>query len=673
MSEKVIETFEKLMDADVVLVKGPAGSGKTTLIKALVEEARRLKRDVQLMAPTGRAAKVLADRVNHPACTLHKALYGELEIQEHFDAAGDSSTYKWVFSQKSNPLPANSLLVVDEASMISDTFMEDERLRFGSGYLLKDLMRFANLKATNNTYQLILVGDPYQLPPVGSSNSPALDQAYLEKTYQLKVAEVELTTVFRQTKGSGILENAARLRSQIDEKRFNSFAFQYGPDMIRLEPSDFVSRYEACTGGRINPSVLVVAHSNKTVNTYNQWIRSLFFPGAPKLVAGDVLLITQNNYAPDPERPSEVLYNGEFTAVLEVYPGIERETGVLRRDGEMLSFVFEFQKVRIRVQQEEAKELVVRLLVNLLDSPEPTLTDDQKDALYVNFRFRNRHLKPGTGEFAEALRKDPYLNALRVKYGYAVTCHKAQGGEWQTVFVDYQYRGNLANDHFFRWAYTALTRARQTAFSLEAPSFTAISGCVTLTEGARLCERFADVKLLVLETLKKMGIEAACKASYSYHDFYTVNMAGTESRLRVTYDKQLEITDVLVECKDPARQAEMRHQLKLALLGRTADGFLEVETPQVALPEESRLSPHQRMLEENLLTAADLCGVTITERTFHSRYHLRYQFRKAGEFCEADYYSNEKGAITRIMQGKSSAQGVDLLRQLTLRYGESKE
>lgn len=666
MNTHAIAIFEKLQEADVVMVKGPAGSGKTTLIKQIVAESRRLERDCLLMAPTGRAAKVLTDRTGQKALTIHKCIYGEVDLEEHFDASGDSSTYKWIFAQKSNPMPANSVLIVDEASMISDIFTDEERMRFGSGYLLTDLMRFADLKATNNQYKLILVGDPYQLPPVGSNHSPALDKAYLERKFQMKVDELLLTTIYRQAKGNAIFQNAGMLRQALEAKDFSSFKLDYSEDVQRLEPSDFVRHYDARTQCKVDPGVLVVAHSNQVVRNYNHWIRSLLFPGAKELVVGDILLVTQNNYAPDTTKPDESLYNGEFVEILELFPGIETEQGVLRRKGEIISHAFRFQKAKIKVRP-DGEVLTVRLMLDLLDSPEPGLTDDQSDALYVNFRMRNSHLKPQTPEFIDAIHKDPYLNSLKVKFGYAVTCHKAQGGEWHTVFVDYKYHGGYTNEAFFRWAYTALTRAKVISFSMESPEYTAMTGSRLVEGNVRPCERFSDVKSLVLGTLKELEILTEEVISHSYTDFYRVRTGEISARIKVTYNKNLEITNVMTECKNPALEGDLPAKLRASLLGRRAGGIGET-CAQPELPEDPRMSDKQKIIEQKILRAAKLCGIVVAERHVFSKYQFRYLFKKESEFCEADYYTNEKGLISRIVQGKTSPEGAELIKWVTMRY-----
>ena len=433
-----------LLSADAgaaCLLRGYAGTGKTSLLAALVRAMDALGRKVVLLAPTGRAAKVLALHAGHAAFTIHKRIYR----QKAFSADTDN------FLPDVN-LMKHTLFIVDEASMIAG-----RGGGFGAGSLLDDLVRYVY---SGEGCRLLLVGDAAQLPPVGEELSPALSRGELEAC-GLRLWEVELTEVVRQQASGGILWNATHLRRLLAEGaggwprvRFTGF-----PDICRLPGDELIEAIEEAYSRCGTDQTIVVTRSNKRANVYNNGIRGRILGREEELTAGDRLMVAKNNYfwgAGLEGRASGFLANGDMAEVRRV-----------RRCREL--YGFRFADVLLRFPDYDDAELEATVLLDTLQSEAPALTREQADRLFraVEEDYADVAVKR---ERMKKIKADPHFNALQVKYAYAVTCHKAQGGQWQRVFVDQGYMtAEMLGPDYYRWLYTAFTRATEKLYLVNWP------------------------------------------------------------------------------------------------------------------------------------------------------------------------------------------------------------
>jgi hypothetical protein len=432
------------------ILRGAAGTGKSTITREFIALARSQRFNVIPMAPTGRAASVLAERVGKHTSTIHRCIYDLTHVEEVSD---ESEQPVFHFSLRANEDVANTLYIVDEASLISDEYQVDMNLRFGSGHLLKDLIEYCFWATPNATRKLLFVGDHCQLPPVGSPTSAALDSAYLANTHRLKVTEIELTDVVRQSKDSCVLHNVDTLRKNIVAGRFHTLRWKDGVDFTIHKGSDDFHRRVAETYAR-NHVPMIVCYKNATVASINKWVREDILQRGSDPVRGDLLQLIRNN-------KHTGLVNGDFLRIDSLKP---RKTVTIK------GVALHFREVDVVCEKLSYSTI---LLENALYSTDRTLSSEEDQARWIDFKMRHAKLKPGTPVFREALLGDPYWNCLICKYGYATTCHKAQGGEWDEVFIagDLTLQGRGANESTFRWLYTALTRARRSIHFLNPPTF----------------------------------------------------------------------------------------------------------------------------------------------------------------------------------------------------------
>jgi ATP-dependent exoDNAse (exonuclease V) alpha subunit len=422
----------------VFVLRGYAGTGKTTVVSALVQWLTRLQRKYTLMAPTGRAAKVMSAYAGVPASTIHKKIYRQ---------TSGAPTERLSFQRQPNR-QEEMLYIVDEASMISD------EKAFGESGLLDDLMGYVFERSTN---RLLLIGDTAQLPPVGQLLSPALDPALLAHRFRARVDGVELRQVMRQAEASGILVNATELREELREEtpdiRLHTKGFK---DMFKMGGDKLEDGLRWAYRNFGHENTTIICRSNRNANQYNQLIRRTLFDAEEEIEAGDYIMVVRNNYFWLP-KDSEIgfLANGDF---LEI-------TKIIRRE-EVFGCRFAQARVRL-VDYPDEPELEVKLLLDTLHTESPSLPRDQNEALYQAVTEDYSHLTKKNERNAE-MRKDPYLNALQIKFAYALTCHKAQGGQWQAVFVDHGFLkpDEPVGGEFARWLYTAITRASERLFLL---------------------------------------------------------------------------------------------------------------------------------------------------------------------------------------------------------------
>lgn len=450
------------------LLKGYAGTGKTFLTKCIADYLIEEKQNPVLMAPTGRASRILETKTKHKSTTIHKGIYNLDEVDEIKISKDGKEKYKFKYNLRHIESNIRNIYLIDEASMISDKYSEDDFFIFGSGRLLNDLITYISPNNSGRSDQIIFIGDPAQLPPVTDNISGALSKEYLKTTFDIDSSEYELTEVVRQQKESGILVNATYIRNQLLNPRRNSFELNTSfPDTVKIEAENAVDTFLKENAELSLTKSIIINYSNKSALDYNLRIREQLFPDKMQIQAGDVLMINQNNYNYEVE-----LLNGTLIKVIEVSPMPELKIGMKSYDenGQDCKVTHKFRRIRISVFVDDKEvELICNILENFLYSPNPTLTYAENIALYLDFKIRNPHLKPKTKPFSDALRKDPYFNSLRVKYGYAITCHKAQGGEWESAIVNLDVNQGIFSENFLRWTYTAITRASQKLYLFNIP------------------------------------------------------------------------------------------------------------------------------------------------------------------------------------------------------------
>lgn len=461
-------------DETLFLLKGYAGTGKTFITKGLTALFRAVGRNYVLAAPTGKASKVIANKTKSEAYTIHKTIYSYKDIVEYRDKDLDGSeTYKLYAQLAVNDMPVDTVFIVDEASMISDNYQEEEFFRFGSGYILRDFLKYVNLDHNDHRKKIIFIGDDAQLPPVGMKFSPALDPKYLLKEYGLNSVGYELTEVVRQKTGSGVMKNAIMLRDALQKKVFNKLSVDLeSQDVEEVAYRDLLERYLQSCNGKINAESIVIAYSNSDVAAYNRRIREHFFPNTPLLARGDKVMAVKNSYLGD-----LFVSNGDFGLIRQVFGEMETRNITLRKknpeteeiEETIVSLSFRDVEIGFKDLHGNPRFFGIKVIENLLYSDHPGLSSDERKALYVDFCIRHPRLRTGSLEFKETLRTDPYFNAMHLKFGYAVTCHKAQGSEWNHVFVKCETYQNRLTAGYFRWFYTACTRTADKLYLLDPP------------------------------------------------------------------------------------------------------------------------------------------------------------------------------------------------------------
>ena len=420
--------------SEIMMITGYAGTGKTTTVRSLINTLSAFRIKSILMAPTGRAAKVLSSYAGKSAYTIHKKIYRQKSSSEGF---GD-------FVLEEN-LHKNTYFIVDEASMISNQSME--LTIFGSGRLLDDLIQYVY---QGDGCKLILIGDSAQLPPVKMDLSPALDPAQMEG-YGLAVRQAFLSEILRQSAESGILYNATHIRRMIEDNHsgFPRLRVENFTDIERAggnELIEILSDAYDCYG---EEETVIVTRSNKRANMFNQGIRNQILWREEELAIGDFLMVVKNNYFwIDEEEALDFIANGDIAEVTRIY-------------GYQDLYGFQFADLRLRFVDYNDIEIDAKILMNTIHSRQAALSRDDNKQLFYNVMEDYQEVKTKKARI-QKVKENPFFNALQVKFAYAVTCHKAQGGQWKVVFVDHGYiNEEMVNKEFFRWLYTAFTRATE--------------------------------------------------------------------------------------------------------------------------------------------------------------------------------------------------------------------
>ena len=437
--KKIIEMLSEFVTGEdfnkIFILNGYAGTGKTTLVSALVGALKESGIKPVLLAPTGRAAKVLARYSGEKALTIHKRIYRERT----------SASYESSFSLDINR-ERGAVFIVDEASMLSEN-SSSEDAHFGSGSLLDDLVKYVR---SGRECRLILVGDNAQLPPVGADYSPALEPSVMQQYGDIVYASMD--DVVRQSASSGILFNATLVRCMLENgiEDIPHFDMNY-PDVERISGGDFLEKLQECYDRYGRDETIVITRSNKRANRYNEGIRRNVLCAEEEIESGDMLMVVKNNYYYTERMeacPMHFVANGDIARLKR-----------LRRFEEL--YGFRFANAVLSFGDYDDMEMECKILLDTIASESPSLTREERERLFSEVEKDYEDVKSRIKRFRE-IRENPHYNALQVKFSYAVTCHKAQGGQWSAVFVDRCLFGDepMSRD-MLRWLYTALTRATE--------------------------------------------------------------------------------------------------------------------------------------------------------------------------------------------------------------------
>lgn len=661
-----LHKIEAFLDSNdhVFLLRGYAGTGKTTLVRYVLDilERKFSHRPRFLVAPTGRAAKVLRDKCGKGE-TIHRLIYALQSTTESRDSEGrvhlKGARIQYSFPLKPEPWTDRPILIADEASMIASHTKENEQLLFGSGNLLADLLDYADVRHGG---KVIFVGDPAQLPPIGENQSNALIEPIFSEA-GLRVQEVTLRTVFRQKEGSILLRNAFRLRESLEQPKQKRQFFPFETHDGLFQKTTFEDVIAAlATPGPDAAKSIAIAFSNATVRMLNQSVRQALYadPSIPQ--AGDRIVFVRNSYdhstvAWEPGRTCDCVVDGR----IDIYNG---DSGTIEYVGNREEHISYVGKERVLlvfrnlvIRHESGRYVAPMVVETLLDSPYPDLSDKEESALFTDFVVRHPLLRTQDKRdiFIRKLQADPFFNALRIKYGYAITCHKSQGGEWKRVFVDFTGRNGL-DDDAIRWSYTAITRSSEQLlyFGRDELSVYAtlqweeIQSCKKLhgdsiqwhapeaTKFHDLCtKREKRVKYHDVERVLPRAYEIVHVQSREYEEIYRIQTPTQIISLRATHDGAGVFSDF--------------HLLQ----GSETDDvkrFLEALKRPIKHTFNVAYKPHSESLSNLYEVISGLCdttGVTIAgveERV--AQYYIRYYFESDG-WAMIHFSLNGKGQLTR--------------------------
>jgi tRNA A37 threonylcarbamoyladenosine biosynthesis protein TsaE len=698
----------------VLILMGYAGSGKTTLLKGLVDYLTQSQQKYQLMAPTGRAAKILNLKAGSMASTVHSGIYDFKDMREiEFDDGDNDIKYLYEFKIRNNQGIRNTLFVIDEASMLSNLYSENEFVRFGSGYLLNDLITYCKILESDSHNKILFVGDPAQLPPIGMNTSPALDPEYIFDNYKIKPQTAELKEVKRQSVNSGILTKSETIRRGITSGYFNYFDLKTNEqDILSLDYSGFLDGYLKSDAQKI-----VICYKNESVFRLNKEIRSLKYGGDFPLRESDSVVISRNN-------AKYHILNGDFALISWVDTMlIERRVKVKDKCKKMIEVVLRWRKIEMLITTNDVFPQTVSgyMLENQLYNDED-LTVEVKIALYIDFKIRNPKLKAGTAEFIEGIQNDEFFNCIQLKFGYAVTCHKAQGGEWDEVYVFWDYGTgrdfNIENENigfrgrdnrsFYRWAYTAVTRSTSTLICINPPYFSPFSkmqfieSLVQEEFDIQTNSRFIPLEIElddeIRQILIKFGLESKPEnlRMHFLQRWYHMKQHGIEIKgwhiggYEITYEfKRAEQTAGLKYWINKSNHFRENFQVipkktnseefyseVLTVLTKMSeilltDAKISEDSRGLIMDEEiAESKPFLKLLFEKLCTDLPDCKISQIE---HFDYRERYVFSFGSEYCTVDFEYDANGFFGRVLPIETQSRGVNIIDKIKFAVKSLKE
>ena len=690
-----IESFINSPEPDVFILHGYAGTGKTFITKGVVNYLTNLGRHCVLLSPTGKAAKVLSEKTMHNASTIHSAIYDfrDCYLRDEHDDRLPVAPLKPNFSSE------ETVYIVDEASMVADIYSCTESLQFGSGFLLKDLIDFSQQSNGSAEAQVrrkvIFIGDHAQLPPVGMNFSPALSNEYLSDEYQLKTVEETLREVVRQKSESGVLGNATMLRNAIEKKVFNQLDFDLAkPDVESIEADQIVQRFMQLCNGSVaqTKEVMLVGSSNRIVASYNKQCRDYFFPGQLELCSGDKVISVANHYRDDID-----VTNGDFGLIRQVLSGVESKWVTFNKkvDGktEKVTVELAFRDVELVFRNQFNNPQIVRAKVmeKLLYSDEPSLTADESRALYVDFLNRHSELtrKGYEEQLIHARRTDEYLNAFKVKFGYAITCHKAQGSEWEHVLVNCKsHHAPLCLD-YFRWLYTAITRTSQSLYVVNQPKIKIGGGSVivgssvanqqpsTVTHSGAIdsqeLNRFGIgegqavlIGLLgqVKACLEGTQVEIIDIRHYQYQERYLLQLGDSTVEAQFNYNGKNKISSMQLKGSSEL-QSNLDSRLSKIIGGTVANSSVVVAKSDFHFDEDFLSDFYQRV--RDVFSPHGIMVVDINQKPWNQR----YTFSLNNESAVVDFYYNGKQQFKKVMPMPQLSGSKTLLSTVTEIWSQS--
>jgi tRNA A37 threonylcarbamoyladenosine biosynthesis protein TsaE len=703
-SEAIEKLYNFLLsDERIFILQGYAGSGKTTLLKGVVQYLKSIEKTYQLMAPTGRAAKVINQKTGFVSTTVHKGIYSFEELQEIERSSEERDvSFLYQYKLRNNTEMNDAICIVDEASMVSDILSEGEFFRFGSGYLLKDLIAFSRVQDPSANSKIIFIGDPAQLPPIGMNFSPALDAMYLEEIYQLKASMAEMKEVKRQDANNGILQSATKLRQCLTSGYFNDFNLKENKkDLFNPLYENYLETYKAQRNKKI-----IICYKNKTALDLNRAIRNDKFGSDIPIQPTDIVIIGNNNYRLE-------IMNGEFAVIAEANSAVEsREIRFRAKDGKTEAVRLTWRKVVLVVPNENGipKNVSGYILENYLYGDNYLKPEEQR-ALYVDFKMRYPGLKKGTEEFKEAISNDPYFNCIQLKYGYAVTCHKAQGGEWENAFVFWDRgissnfnfyetehdRSGKTNSDFYRWAYTAITRASKRLYCINPPFFSSFSGMTFIDAnvqkvfneltGVSSESVEIDLKDEVLHEIEKFGL---LKAPLEIQDHFIGRWYSLkEQNIQIIQWERVgyEIRYVFKRANETAAfkfwvngknvfksnyqklPAETNSQELYSLISNVFEGLGDVvinrNTAEAILDKitfDIELEENKPFLKNLFdIITHELKAEEVISKIAHLSYRERYTIQQGPNTCVIDFEYNKDGFFGRVLPIDNKCNSVRLL------------
>ena len=435
--DKIADFVTNDKQDELFILKGYAGTGKTTLLSNLVNQLKHVNKKYVMLAPTGRAAKVISNYSNQPAFTIHKRIYYPKK----------NKTTGVGFTMQANKFK-NTIFIVDESSMISD--MANETNMYTHGSLLDDLMYYVY---SGVNCKMILVGDTAQLPPVHMEVSPALDIDKMSLNFNMHVSHIELDEVMRQELDSGILYNATNLRELLDSHFFDTFQFNIKPfkDIIRLEDGyEILDAIHDAYNKNGTEETAFIVRSNKRANQYNQQIRAKILDNESEISPGDFVMVVKNNYfwLKDQQATTDFIANGDILEIQQIYKIIEL-------------YGFRFASVKVRmIDYPDLNPFDTIVFLDTLNSESASLSYEETNRLYQEVLLDYEDEISQYRKLSK-VKENEYFNALQIKFAYAVTCHKSQGGQWNTIFIEQPYLPDGISKEYIRWLYTAMTRAKE--------------------------------------------------------------------------------------------------------------------------------------------------------------------------------------------------------------------
>ena len=697
---KELDSFLSSRVDKVFLLKGYAGTGKTFITKGLTEYFRAIGRNYILAAPTGKASKVIATKTGSPAYTIHKTIYSFKDIGEYRDDGIDGTqTYKFYSKLAVNEHSVDTVYIIDEASMVSDIYNEAEFFRFGSGYLLRDLLEFINLDHNDHNKKLIIIGDDAQLPPVKMNTSPALDMRYLIKHYNLHPLSYELTEVVRQKSDSGVMHNSIMIRNALKENVFNQLDVDIEhDDIMHVDYVDLIPKYLESCNNKINAESIIIAYSNADVAEYNRRVRECFFPECSKIALGDKVMAVTNS-----DSSGFFISNGDFGLIRKVIgPSEVRDVSLKRRSSETgivesITVTLQFRDVEIGFKDLDgsAHFFNAKIVENLLYSDQPSLSSDENKALYVDFCIRHPELRPRTTEFKETLRSDKYFNALRLKFGYAITCHKSQGSEWNHVFVKCKTHQSQLSADYFRWLYTAITRTAKQLYLLDEPHLALGSGIkivsppnvpwsIDYKEGGSLINHpsppvketkindsigddtfgipsNAGILLSILSAVRREiennDISIIDIEHQQYQEVYSFRKGEEFARINLIYNSKNKITSIV------APQTTVLSADIIALLSSLHGKIVTDITGSNRINGFTFDEAFMQQFHDRLIGVCNAQNINIINVESIQNCQ-RYSFEKYGDIGVFDIYYNGKKKFTKCIPQSNSSTSIDLINEV---------